>query len=82
MAVHPRGHGEHAWLYFNDAIVHGSSPWARGTRNCAVSATNNKPVHPRGHGEHINPRIVRSAGIGSSPWARGTLIINGKRVRF
>ena len=31
-AVHPRGHGEHQLLVSGAVIIHGSSPWARGTR--------------------------------------------------
>ncbi len=31
LTVHPRGHGEHAFIRQPAPVIHGSSPWARGT---------------------------------------------------
>ena len=71
-AVHPRSRGEHNNPDTQTATDCGSSPLARGTRECPSIDGAFSAVHPRSRGEHSSPPRAAALAFGSSPLARGT----------
>jgi len=78
-AVHPRGHGEHSYPLFMIFFIHGSSPWARGTRVCTQVANKLNRFIPVGTG-NTKPATSTNSNFSVHPRGHGEHLYDLVRV--